>query len=372
MNILTFSSEEGETPAESQVPELQVSRQACPFRKSEGIPEPERRWLFSQAVSRCIKTPGAHVIQPNAFSFKMLPLLIKARRAGIPVLYNVTIMPETPPEAGAVRLRKQWLEMKLSFGLVTRFVCLSQEMARTYRRHAFLREDQVVVIPNGVDTQRFHPAVTPDAKRQIRETLGLPPDAPVVLFVGGIMPRKGVDILVRSWPAVLKRHPSAKLVLLGSHSARRSHRSDKLSGQLHQYLAGIHQKITTMPEPNSVILPGDLEDPVPWYQSADLFAFPSHREGLPNAVLEAMACQLPCLVADFQGLPAPGEELGWPNRHYQIVTNNPDAWAEALIMRLRSDELDARWRMGREARRWIEGIHRLDSVLDQWANLYTR
>ena len=370
MNMLTLNPEEGEQPAEAQAPDLGVTRLICPFPRSEGVPEAERRWLLNRTIELCQRTPGPHVIQPNALSFKMMPLLLRAKRNGIPVIYNVTIMPETPPSVGAIQVCKQWLDMKLTFGLVTRFVCLSQEMVRTYKTRSFLRDSQLMVIPNGVDEQRFRPANDPGAKRQIRSSLGLPPNDPVVLFVGGLMPRKGVDILLESWPSLLDRHPTAKLVLLGSKSGRLSHRSAGLSSQLEQYLEDIDRRIAELPKSDSVVLPGDVEDPVPWYQAADVFTFPSHREGLPNAVLEAMACGLPCLVSPFDGLPRPGEELGWPGRHYEIASREPEIWAGMISSLLRTDQDGRRRAMGEHARSWIVTHHRLDATLDRWSNLY--
>ena len=115
---------------------------------------------------------------------------------------------------------------------------------------------------------------------------------------------------------------------------------------------------------------GEVDDPAPYYKMADVFAFPSHREGLPNAVLEAMATGLPCLVAEFDGIPQDGEELGRSGQHHLRLGHDEDEWAQGLVSILTNDSATQRRTLGQQARIWIETHHDLSNVLDQWAQLY--
>jgi phosphatidyl-myo-inositol dimannoside synthase len=77
------------------------------------------------------------------------------------------------------------------------------------------RDLPTVVIPPGVDTVRFHP-LTPDARRAAREHLGLDPEAPVVLGLSRLVPRKGFDVLVEAAAVLAPRHPGLEVAIVGA------------------------------------------------------------------------------------------------------------------------------------------------------------
>ena len=56
-----------------------------------------------------------------------------------------------------------------------------------------------------------------------------------------------------------------------------------------------------------------------YYQTADMFVFLSREEGMPNALLEAMSCGLPCLITPFEGL---SSEFGKSGNHYRLTSHN--------------------------------------------------
>lgn len=331
----------------------------------------QRQRLLREALQVCsAENTGPQVLQPNALSWLMWPQLLRARQRGIPVVHNVMIAPESPPAAGAIAAARHWLMMKLTFGLVPRVVMLSSALARTCQQHYHLRADQVRVIPNGVDVRRFQPAVDSAARTLLREQLHLPPGARVVLFVGGVMPRKGVDLLLRAWNAVSERDPEALLLVVGSNGPRDSHQSGALSAELRGYMATLDTLRANLKHPASVRFVGEVSDPVPYFQAADLFAFPSHREGLPNAMLEAMASGLPALTTSFIGLPAPGEELGHPGQHFLLLEREADVWSRTLVDMLSPAASARRVEMGQAARAWVCATNHLERTLDLWAGLY--
>ena len=127
--------------------------------------------------------------------------------------------------------------------------------------------------------------------------------------------------------------------------------------------------IAQLTHPASVRFLGEVGDPAPLYRLADLFAFPSRREGLPNAVLEAMASGLPSLVARFDGMPLDGKELGHHGRHNLALGHDPAEWSTRLIELLAAPR-EKRNALGADARTWMEQHHPLPQILDTWANLY--
>jgi glycosyltransferase-like protein len=147
------------------------------------------------------------------------------------------------------------------------------------------------VVHNGVDTTRFRVAdraMTAELRRRAG-ALG----RPLILAVGGIEPRKGSDTLVRALAALKQagRHPV--LAVVGGHSFQdyRPYRDRVLAS-----LPGLGLRLD-----DDVVMLGtvpDAELPA-WYAAADVFAFPSTKEGWGLAVLEAMSAGLPVVASDL-------------------------------------------------------------------------
>lgn len=162
----------------------------------------------------------------------------------------------------------------------------------------------------GVDTDRFYPGC---GGAEVRERLGIPQDAPVVVCTARMIKRKGQDTLVKAWPTVLAELPSARLLLVGDGPNRTA--VERLAARL-----GVS---------DSVIFTGSVPwDEVPAYTDAgDVFAMPCRTRLLglePEAFgivfLEAQACGLPVLIGDSGGAAealvsfAPGGDVVPPRR----------------------------------------------------------
>src|SRR5918999_4420626 len=80
-----------------------------------------------------------------------------------------------------------------------KIIAVSEEVKRDILAHYSVRADKVVVIYNGVDQNRFHPARRPEARQRLREQWKVPLDAPLVLFVGSGFRRKGLDRIISLW-----------------------------------------------------------------------------------------------------------------------------------------------------------------------------
>lgn len=141
---------------------------------------------------------------------------------------------------------------------------------------------------NGIEVERF--AATPERKREaaaLRVELGIPVDAPVVGFIGRPVADKGIAELLAAFRIVLERFPAARLVLVGAGFAN------------DHYAPEIEQALRDTP---NVVLVGRVEEPAPYYAMMDVLAFPSHREGFPNAILEAAAASVPTVGARATGV----------------------------------------------------------------------
>lgn len=359
-----------ELATEEEVNGIRIHRLTAP---NDAPGERQRVWLLRQALARARairRDGGCAVLQPAMLSHAMAPALLRARLAGIPSVHNLTLAPESPLKTRGLARLRQRLRMAVMCAPVCRFVFLSHQLRRLYQQRWPLRPDQVEVILNGVDLERFRPATDAAERLDLRARHHLGHNTKIVLFVGGIMERKGVDILLEAWNGVREQHADAVLLVLGSQAGRLSHERTGFKLELQDYLEKIDNLRTRLTHPESVHFLGEVADPAPYYRLADVFAFPSRREGLPNAVLEAMASGLPCLVARFDGLPLDGEELGTAGTQHLRLDHQPTTWTSTLAGILRDEASTQRLEMGRQARAWMSSQHELSHVLDTWARLY--
>lgn len=156
-----------------------------------------------------------------------------------------------------------------------------------------LPSEKVVVIPNGVELERFRPLQTPADKQLLDNWLNrvLNIKAPYLLHVGPSEPRKNVLTLVRAFAELKQRcRIPHMLVLAGAHG---------------RHATAVAQEIERQGIANAVVKTGSVDDAalVNLYNGADLLIFPSLYEGFGIPVLEAMACGTPVVTANVTALP---------------------------------------------------------------------
>lgn len=153
------------------------------------------------------------------------------------------------------------------------------------------------IIENGVDLSIFRPPRS-NERDELRLRYGIPLDSNVLLFTGRFVRRKGIDLLATAFEAVLLDPAANRLLLLlvGSDDLQIGSAVDAI-GKLAQHG---RERVRIIPPVTS---------PDEHLRLADAFVFPSRREGMPNAVLEALATGLPCIVSDI----APHRELAVAN-----------------------------------------------------------
>jgi phosphatidylinositol alpha-1,6-mannosyltransferase len=153
------------------------------------------------------------------------------------------------------------------------------------------RELPVVVVPPGVDVTRFAP-LDERARRHARAQFDLDPDAPVVLGVSRLVPRKGFDVLVEAGAVLAARHPDLQIVIAGTGREERALRR----------VADAHHS------PARILGRVPVEDLPALYGCADVFAMLCHdrwrgleQEGFGIVFLEAAAAGLPAVAGDSGG-----------------------------------------------------------------------
>jgi len=222
----------------------------------------------------------------QAFDFTVLPAEI-AEKIGIPAIVKVVQHKSDLADKsgwrswlGRAKARREKVA-RLS-GIVAISDAIRQELI-SYR----VAERKIACIPNGVDTDRFRPPATSMERQNLRAELGLPGDM-TILFVGAILPRKQPHLLVQALAELRSAGTDAHLILAGPVKDKRYGDAIRSSAQE----LGIGHLITWT---------GFVRDMEPWYKAADIFALPSSNEGMPNALLEAMASGLPSVITPIPG-----------------------------------------------------------------------
>jgi glycosyltransferase involved in cell wall biosynthesis len=294
------------------------------------------------------------IIHIHGAYWRMLPLLLVAKLAGKRSIVKLTQMGTDDPST--IRRRQLGSVLLGAVAIADTVVATTDELAGSYA-HAGLPSDRLVRIPNGVDTSVFSP-VASEARRELRMNLGLPPGAPVVLFVGAVNWRKGADLLLAAWRSVQDGFPEATLVLAGPISTD----PRPLGRPFAEYVRGY---IADHVPPQRIRVLGQQAEVQCLYQAADVFVLPSRMEGLPNALLEAMSCGLPAVATAVGGAP---EVIANHTTGVLVPPGDVDALSNAISHLLQHPGQAKR--LGRAARQTI-GIHfSMDAVVDQYAALY--
>lgn len=204
-----------------------------------------------------------------------------------------------------------------------------------------LNPERMTVIPNGVDTALFAPAVRPEAAE----------------FVVGSISRletiKNFPCLIKAISA-LNSHDDAcryRLVIVGDGSERSS---------LEALIAALNAE-------QFVSLPGSSDNPEHWYGQFDAYVNCSFSEGMSNTVLEAMACGCPVIATHVPG------HLEWlkPDVH-ALFFENDDAHDLAMKIKRLADERELRTNMSEENRRYVVNEFSNDRFVASYLSLYRR
>jgi glycosyltransferase involved in cell wall biosynthesis len=161
-------------------------------------------------------------------------------------------------------------------------IAVSDDTAAAFRRAVGYRGRNLVVVPNGVDAERYPAAVD---RHALRIQLGFRPEDHVMTMVGTFKRQKGHHFLVEAAAAVAPTHPELHLLIVGDGELRddieRQVERNGLKGRIH--------------------LLGSRRDVPELLAASDSFVLPSLWEGLPIALIEGMASGLPVVATDVSG-----------------------------------------------------------------------
>jgi glycosyltransferase involved in cell wall biosynthesis len=225
-------------------------------------------------------------------------------------------------------------------------VAVSETVARAYlRTYPRIPERKVHVICNCVDTGRFRMQPQNGA---IRSELGLGPEKEVIGTVGHLTEPKALDVLITAMKTVTRAVPDAVLVIVGT-------------GHLKQKLEDLVEKYSLQ---DKVFFLGSRRDIPEIMNMIDLYALSSIREGLPVALLEAMACGKPAVATRAGGV---SEILLDGETGLLVEPSDPHDLAEKIIYLLQNR--DERAEMGLRARLRVERNFSIETMCSQFEHL---
>jgi glycosyltransferase involved in cell wall biosynthesis len=298
---------------------------------------------------------------------------LRRRRTGIDVLQTL-MWPDAPTAAATAGIARRtvvaWgIRGEITHALAPRDGLRGRLLVALRRRHAArcihvtltpsmdaeLAEIGVATralqIPVPIDTKEFRP---PDERERdlARSELGLAHAGFTVCYVGHLERRKGVERLIEAFAGIYDERSTARLLLVGGGREG----PEDTEAALREYVAELGLE-------DAVRFCGVQPNPRPFLHASDVFVLPSFREGMPNALLEAMACGLSCIAPPSAG----GDEVIEPETGLVPPSNEP---ADLLIaLRALAGYPGRRAAMGRAAAERAKAFD-VERVVDRFEELY--
>ena len=199
-------------------------------------------------------------------------------RLGIPVVFHARNVHVHPVGRRFYRFLAGLDETKL-------VIANSEASAEPYRGAGA----EVVVVPNFVDLERFDPA---KATPRLRQELGLRPDAVVIGYLGRLVPKKGIDVLIKAFALVHQRYPKAVLTLIGGND----------DGSYRDMEAEYRELAASLGVADSTYFVGFQEDVPNWAIDLDINVLPSiEPESFGRVLIEAGSLGVPSVTSAHGG-----------------------------------------------------------------------
>lgn len=286
--------------------------------------------------------------QLNHYLHEQQPDLIQCFLAHANVLGALAARKLAAPLVAGVRVAEQRrnghrLAQRLTARWTDRYVCVSADVAQYAAKNMRLPQQKIVVIPNGIDVERFASAMPlPPAE------LGISGDRRLLLFVGRLEREKRPDWLLERMPELFSRLPQHDLVLAGR-------------GPLEKTLRAQAARLGIA---NRVHFVGWRNDIPRLLAAAEILLLTSSAEGMPNAVLEAMAAARPVVATEVHGV----RELLGDDRDQIVPPHDPLAIYGAVERLAANPSLSAA--IGLRNRQRATTHFSLDAAAAQYAALY--
>lgn len=253
------------------------------------------------------------------------PAIVRTRHVSVPIANNAAT---------------RWLYT----GAARRIVTTGETLRRQLIEDNRFPPERVVSVPTGIDASRF----VPGERAAARSATGLPPDAIMIGIVATLRSWKGHRFLIEAFARLGDER--LRLALVGDGPQR----------------AALEALVASLGLGERVRFAGDQSDVLPWLQALDIFALPSYaNEGVPQALVQAMLCGLPCVTTDIGAIPEAARDGATA-----LVVPPQDADALAAALSRLAGDAALRDRLGRAAREWCVRQFGYETMLDRMETVF--
>ena len=233
----------------------------------------------------------------------------------------------------------RWLYMRAAARVVTTGEALKRQLVE----YNGFSESRIESVPTGIDAGRFRPG----ERKASRARFGLPQDRILVGIAATLRSWKGHAFLIE---AMTRLPDHVELVIIGDGPQR----------------ATLEKRIAELGLQGRVRMQGQQADVLPWLRALDIFALPSFaNEGVPQALVQAMLVELPCVTTPVGGIP----ELAEHERTALLVAPRDPVALAAAIERLAGNE-GLRRELGQAARKHCVEGYSYERMLDRMEAIY--
>ncbi len=317
--------------------------QVIPVRSTDKV-FPLDNYTFNQSICKQVLTLRADIFEGHAVSGYGFPKALKKNNIKKPFIHTVHGVLadeyEKAKSSGVQSLRSRLangfmhylggLERKMAQD-ATLVTTISRYSKEKIIQHYHVDESRIRIVPNGVDTQRFKP---PSDRSSLRALYGLK-EEPCILFVGSLVPRKGLSYLIDAAREITGHTPNVKFLVAGDGPLKKS-----LTKTVSE--KGLKENFEFIGRVNEENLAG-------LYGCVDVFVLPSIQEGQGIVLLEAQASGLPVVAFDVSGVK---EAMVDKETGLLAMPGSSGDLAAALLKIIGDKELCNR--MGSNGRRFVE------------------
>jgi len=303
---------------------------------------PLDNWFFNKTLSRMVDAIKADVYEAHTVSGYGFSKALRKRKLKKPFIqtihgvlsdeYAQSFQGASPTFRAKLANLIMWQLSKIEEEAAknaTLIVTVSKYSSKKIVQFYHVDKNKIRIVPNGVDPQKFRPT---EGCEKIKRSIGIDKKQ-CVLFVGRLIPRKGLPFLIEAAKRIVKERSETAFVIVGN-------------GPLKNHLRSYLEKIDLS---DNFLFLGDVNEKVLpiIYNCADVFAFPSIQEGQGIALLEAQATAKPVVAFNVGGV----NEALLDKETGLLVKPDSHELADAILKLLDNESL--RVNMGRKGREFV-------------------
>jgi len=278
---------------------------------------------------------------------------VAARSVSAPVIIHTLHGSTFHRALGPIEYALYWLLEKATGAFTHQLICVGEDMKQRYLAAGIASPERYAVILSGMDLSAFEAAGEMSALRraEVRRSLGVPADAPLVGQVARLEERKGYRYFLELAEQVVHRVPGAHLVGLGA-------------GEQHEFLRA---EAARRGLAERVRFPGFRPDIAEVLAALDVVVLTSLWEGLPRVLVQAAACGVPAVTFEVEG----AREVVKEGVNGFVVPSKDVAQLAERVIGLLTDSARA-WRMGAAGKHLVHGGWTTDAMVHEIEKVYER